>query len=219
MEMGEMLSDSFEYTKEGLMGKWMKWFLLVICTIIFPLIYGYTVRIFRGMTPAPELEDWIGLFVDGIKLLIIYILYMIPVFIVFILLAGGAITAMATGNDTLIAAGIGGMLLGIGITAIIALIIFLFAIIGSVRFSRTDSMGEAFNFSAILETIRSIGWVDYIIALIVLYIIMFIISFIIGLLTSIPIIGWIIYFFSLPAITIFGARYIALLYDSANVIP
>lgn len=214
-----MLSDSFEYTKEGLMGKWMKWFLLVICTIIFPLIYGYTVRIFRGMTPAPELEDGIGLFVDGIKLLIIYFLYMIPVFIVFILLAGGAITAMATGDDTLIAAGIGGMLLGIGITAIIALIIFLFAIIGSVRFSRTNSMGEAFNFSAILETIQSIGWVDYIIALIVIYIITFVISFIIGLLNSIPIIGWIIYFFSLPAITIFTARYITLLYDSAKVIP
>jgi hypothetical protein len=42
MEIGEMLSESFEYTKEGLVGKWMKWILLIICTIIFPLIYGYT---------------------------------------------------------------------------------------------------------------------------------------------------------------------------------
>jgi hypothetical protein len=216
MEIGEMLGNSFEYTRDGLMGKWMKWILLVICTIIFPLIGGYQVRIYKGTTPAPELDDWVGLFIDGIKLLIIQIIYAIPVILVGIFLGVGSFFVITTVDHTPNVGGIGALLLGVLIMIILAIIISLIAIIGVVRFARTNSMGEAFNFSAILQTIGNIGWVEYIVALIVLWIVMIVLSFILGILVGIPIIGWIIYFFALPALTIFSARYMTLLYESGT---
>ncbi len=40
MEYGKTVGDSFEYAKEGLVGKWAKWILLIISCIIFPLMHG-----------------------------------------------------------------------------------------------------------------------------------------------------------------------------------
>ncbi len=216
MEIERMFSESFEYTKECLVGKWVKWILLIVCSIIFPLIYGYTVRILRGTTPAPELEDWVGLFIDGIKLLIIGFIYMIPVILVLMLSVGaGTLGYMGKGDFSFI--GFGTAIAGLGISAIIALIIGLIAVIGGVRFARTGSMGEAFNFRVILDTIEGIGWGNYILALIVLYIVLFIVSFVIAMITAIPIIGWIINIFMAPAISVFQARYICLIYDSSEL--
>ena len=65
-------------------------------------------------------------------------------------------------------AAIGTMLVGLLVVFVLAIIIALFEMIGIVRFARTGSIGEAFNFSAILATIGKIGWVPYIIALVVL---------------------------------------------------
>jgi hypothetical protein len=216
MEIGEMLGNSLEYTKEGLMGKWVKWILLIICYIIFPLMGGYVVRIYKGTTPAPELDDWVGLFVDGIKLIIIGFIYAIPVILVGIFFGVGSYFAISTVDSTPNVGGIGAMILGFLVMTILAIIISLIAIIGIVRFARKDSIGEAFNFSAILETIGNIGWVDYIVALIVLWVVMFIINFILGIIGAIPILGWIVYLLALPAIAIFSARYMTLLYESGT---
>ncbi len=71
MDFGKTVGDSFAYAQEGLVGKWAKWVLLIISTIIFPLMLGYMVRILKGTTPAPELEEWGGMFIDGIKLFIV----------------------------------------------------------------------------------------------------------------------------------------------------
>ena len=214
MEIGEMLGNSFEYTKDGLMGKWVKWILLIVCYIIFPLMGGYVVRIYKGTTPAPELDDWVGLFVDGIKLLIIGFVYAIPVILVGIFLGMGSFFAISTVDYTPTAGGIGALILGFLIMIILAIIISLIAIIGMVRFARKDSMGEAFNFSAILETIGTIGWIEYIVALIVLWIVVLGVNFILGFIMAIPVLGWLIYLFALPAIAIFSARYMTLLYES-----
>jgi hypothetical protein len=82
---------------------------------------------------------------------------------------------------------------------------------GSVRFARTGSMGEAFNFSAILAHIGKIGWLSYIFALIVLALVAFVVAVI---LSVIPVIGQILLFILSPAISIFAARYVTLVYDS-----
>jgi hypothetical protein len=81
MDYTRLLGDSFDYTKEALWGRWTRWLLLLISTIIFPLIYGYSVRVMSGTKPAPEPEGWIRLFIDGIKLIVISLVYTIPVLI------------------------------------------------------------------------------------------------------------------------------------------
>lgn len=74
MELASMLGDSFEYTKEALVGKWGKWLLLFIISII-PIVnfilLGYVMEIYRGARTAPELEEYGRLFVDGFKLFIV----------------------------------------------------------------------------------------------------------------------------------------------------
>jgi len=202
-----MLSESVEYAKEAVWGKWKKWVLLVICTIIFPLLYGYVLQIFRGEKPAPELKNWGKLFIDGICYLVIAIVYMIVPLIIFAVMF---ISAIGGGRNALPL-----LLVAILVLIILAAIISLISLMGIIRFARTGSMSEAFNFSAIIGRIGNIGWGNYIIALIVLWIVGLAFAFGISLLQQVPVIGWIIYLFIIPAYTIFTARYLTLVYDSA----
>ena len=48
------LSDSFDYTKEALWGRWIRWLLLLVSVVIFPFIYGYVARVMSGTKPDPE---------------------------------------------------------------------------------------------------------------------------------------------------------------------
>ncbi|NLO77105.1 MAG: DUF4013 domain-containing protein [Methanomicrobiales archaeon] len=202
MEIGENLGASFEYAKEALVGKWVKWILLAIIGII-PIVnfilFGYAIRVLRGIKPAPELGEYVQLFIDGLMYFIIAFVWMIPVFIV----------SMIVG---FISGSFAGMIIGLLIMLIVALLCGLFAYIGIVRFARMEKFGEAFAFGAINEKIEAIGWVKYIIALIVVGIVIGVISFILML---IPIIGWLLMLVLMPFFVIFQARYICNLYDSA----
>ncbi|MFA5296059.1 MAG: DUF4013 domain-containing protein [Methanoregulaceae archaeon] len=225
MEYGKMLGDSFEYAKEAVWGKWMKWILLIISSIIFPLILGYVMEIYRGQKPAPELKNWGRLFIDGLKYIVASIIYMIPVLVVIIVFGGLAFfsviqQAAMSGdpdffltNTELLVPIIGMFFAGLFIAVILGIIISLFMYIGIIRMARTDRFGEAFNFSGILETIRRIGWGSYILALIVLFVVMVVLAIVLAIVMSIPFIGWIIYLFLIPLLTIFQARYMVQVYE------
>jgi hypothetical protein len=96
---------------------------------------------------------------------------------------------------------------------LVVIIIGLITATAWVRFARTNSMGEAFNFGAIFNHIGKIGWGTYIVALIVMGILIGIINLICEL---IPYIGFILLFIIMPVISIFQARYLCMLYDSAG---
>ncbi len=256
MDLGNALSESFAYAKEGLVGKWLKWILLIVLELLpsIPIIawivmfigstmrgtpdipsfiggfvvafiiaillgafyQGFLLKILRGDNPLPEVANFGMLFADGIKYMIIEIIYMIPVIIVLAAVAGAAILAAISKGiapHNLAAALLGPALVGVLIAFILAIILGLLTVIGVIRFARTGKMGEAFNFSAILSTISKIGWGSYILALIVLAVILVIIYGILGL---IPILGPIIEIIMGPFITVFAARYICQLYDSAR---
>lgn len=212
-----MVGDSFEYAKEAVVGKWNKWLMLIIATILLGLpLMGYSLKVLRGEKPAPEVTDWGTLFIDGIKAFIVYLIYAIPIIIVYAILLVVGIGAMATGDQTAAVAGIGVMLVGLLVVFVLAIIIAIFEVIGMVRFARTGSIGEAFNFSAILATIAKIGWVPYIIALVVLIVVGFIFGIIVGILMMIPILGILLYLCLISPWALFVARYVCQLYDSAG---
>lgn len=220
MDFGKLVGESFGYAKEGLVGKWVKWILLLIATILLTLpLMGYTLRIYRGEKPAPEVENWVTLFIDGIKYLVICIIYAIPLFIVaFLTLVPVIMEVIAAGADTaavnqIVIGALGTFMLGLLVFIILAIIIGIISSIGIIRFARTGSMGEAFNFGAIMATIGKIGWITYIIALIIMGIIICIIELICSL---IPVVGTIILFIVLPFITIWEARYLCMIYESAE---
>jgi hypothetical protein len=218
MDYGSMLGDSFAYAKDAVIGKWMQWLLLVIATILLLIpLMGYTVRVLRGDRPAPEVNDWGSLIIDGIKYLIISIIYALPALIIMFATMGTVLVALASGNTAEIIAGLGGMVLGIILFLIVAIICGLFGTIGLIRFARTGSIGEAFNFAEIKETIGKIGWVSYIIALVIMGVIQVIISVFFSALVSVFMpLGLLVELLFLAPVVIFEARYLALIYDSVG---
>jgi len=216
MDFGNMIGDSFAYAKDAVLGKWMQWLLLVVATIILCLpLMGYSLKVLRGEKPAPEVKEWGTLFIDGIKYFIVSLIWAIPMLIVLFFTIGAGIVAAASNPASAIGL-IGGMLIGFIVFVIVAIITGLFASIGIIRFARTGSMGEAFNFGAILETIGKIGWVSYIIALIILIIVQFVFILIISLLGMIPVLGIIIELILIAPITLFESRYLCQVYDAAG---
>jgi hypothetical protein len=214
MDYGNMLGDSFSYAKDAVWGKWVQWILLVISTIIFPLIMGYMVRIYSGVKPAPEADNWVGMFIDGLKLLVIGLIYSIPIFIIMAIFFIPALMVASDGGDPMLA--LGSMGIGLLVMFIVAILISLVSAIGTIRFAHKDSIGQAFAFGAILEHIGRIGWGSYIIALIVLMVVGIVFSIITTVLNMIPVLGWLITLFLYPVWSIFAARYMTLVYESAR---
>lgn len=221
MDYIRFLNESFDYTKEALWGRWVRWLLLLIASILFPFIYGYSVRVMSGTKPAPEPEGWIGLFIDGIKVIIISLVYTIPVYV---LAAVSLLAYFVPVSSTTTPAGTspGGLLSPeLGIVVVLAiLVLFIVAIIvcgilatfGVARFARTGRMGDAFRIGVLRDHIGRVGWLDVFIALVVLTVVFAIAEFV---LMFIPVIGWFLLFLLTPAFVIFASRYIALVYESA----
>jgi len=215
-----MLGDSFEYVKEAVLDKWLKWILLII-PFMAP---GYAFQIYKGTKPAPEINDWVANFINGIKIFIVGLLYAIPIIIVGVIFLLPLFFAALSQNTSALVAGIGSALLGLLMCIILAIIAAIILPIALIRFARTASFREAFNVGEIFAKIGNIGWGSYIIAWIVLIIAMFIFVIIVGIiafiLMIIPILGWmlliILDLLLMPAITIFVARYWTQVFDSAG---
>ncbi|MDD1693499.1 MAG: DUF4013 domain-containing protein [Methanoregula sp.] len=213
MDFGNMVGESFAYAKDAVVGKWMQWILLLVATILLciPLL-GYTLKIFRGEKPAPEVDGWGTLIIDGIKYFIVSLIWAIPCLIILFVVLGAGIASYAM-NPAAIVGIIGSMLVGFLVFLVVAIITGLLGTIGVIRFARTGSMGEAFNFGAILETIGKIGWVSYIIALIIIGIIIGIIEIVC---MAIPYVGMLILFILTPLLVLWHARYVCQIYDSVG---
>ena len=111
-----------------------------------------------------------------------------------------------------------GLFAGLGVTVIVAVILFfifgIFQQIGLCRLAKYDSFGEAFSFGKIFEDIKEIGVLRLIGFLIVLAIIIFILGFIISLIGSIPYVGLLIVaLICSPFILLFSNRALGLLYS------
>jgi Protein of unknown function (DUF4013) len=261
MDIGALLSDSFTYAQEALVGKWTRWAIFVLFALPFSLIQfvfdpkkimtgttinwgaipwgqvaalaalgfilsffisGYSVRIYRGIKPAPDFTGWTDLFIDGVKLAVVWLLWLLP--LVVVMVAGIAVavasflsnpaTAMPKYITLLLL-----MLLLFVVEFVLMVIVIFFGIIGAVRFARTGSIREGIRFSAILTTIRTMGWVSYIIFLIGFIIAVLIYAIITGILSFIPFIGWVLVLIVNPFFMIFSARYFALVYDQGEAQP
>jgi hypothetical protein len=259
MDIGALLSDSFTYAQEALVGKWTRWAIFILFALPFSLIQftfdpktivtgtemnwgaipwgqiallaalgfilsffisGYTVRIYRGIKPAPEFTGWVDLFVDGVKLAVVWFLWFLPIIVMAAICAIAFFSFLSTPstampNITLLLF----LLLLLVVGFILFVVVILFGILGAVRFARTGSIREGIRFSAILTTIRTIGWLSYFLLLIGFAIAMFIYAVISGILSAIPFIGWVFVLIINPFFMIFTARYFALVYDQGEMQP
>ncbi len=199
----------------------MHWLRLIVFIIVFPLIYGYFVRIMRGDVPAPDLGGWGRLFIDGLKLLVVYLVYVALMLLVAMALMGGAgILAEKSGLVAAVAALVSFVLL---------ILIWLVVQMAAVRFAKAGSLREAFNIPAVLARIHRIGWGSYIFSQIILQLVLMIFGmvlvFFVVLVTGViglvaGIIGILLFPVLMlvvsPAIYIFQYRYNTLVYESGT---
>ena len=200
-----------------LIGGFVVAFILAILLSAFYM--GYLLRIYRGERPLPAVSGYKRLFIDGIKYIVIGIIYSIPVLVIFLVLVVLPLfITVFSGNtdfDSILPV-LGSVIAGIILSLVVGFILMLFFLIGKIRFARTGKIGEAFNFGAIKARIKEIGWGTYILAVIIMGIIIIIVETILGI---IPFIGAILQIVFAPFISIFSARYICLVYDSAEETP
>jgi len=227
MDIGEIISDSIKYPSSN----WGKVLILGIITIasvlIVPvfLLIGYVFRIIKatlaGIDELPEFDEIGGMFVDGLKVFVVGIIYSIPVYIIALIVgllmgSGSAASAASLGPGYVLA-----LLLSNLVTFIISLIVGLVAIMAVVNMAYNDGdLGAAFRFSDLLNVIATIGWGKYIVTYIVIAIVGTVGVFI-GVLTMFLLIGFILLpLIILPYLFMFEARAFALLFaDAVGEVP
>lgn len=223
MNISDIISDSIKYPSSN----WGKVLILgVICIasiLIVPifLVYGYVFRIIKatlaGMDELPEFDEIGEMFVDGLKILVVGIVYAIPVWIIATIIGLITGTGMGTTTTSLDPTMMWAVLGSSIVFIVVALIVGLVEIMAIVNMAYYNGeLGAAFRFSEILDRIAQIGWGKYIATYIVIAVIGFI-AFLIGWLTMLILIGFILLpLIIVPYITMFSSRAIALLFASTE---
>ncbi|NMB79296.1 MAG: DUF4013 domain-containing protein [Methanomicrobiales archaeon] len=240
MEYGTLLDDAFTYTKEGIFSNLNRWAALIVALICLGIpLNGYVMRIYRGAAPAPEVDQWGTLFIDGLKLIVVGLIYAIPMMIVWAFIYGGFFLGAIQG--TMDSAAMESWEPDLYLTILlyaVEIIVGIFVPVAAIRFARTGQFTEAFNFGAILETIGKIGWIAYLIALIIITLVISI-PIIILVIAFIVVGGFTLYAMNMsgiallgligafvlalliisPLFTVFQARYMTKVYESAGISP
>lgn len=153
------------------------------------LVSGYLVRAIRanldGELEPPAFGNWGELLADGVKGVIIGVVYMLVPLVVMSVTAGRAMMAMAGGGDAGAAVGIGGMMVGMLLTFVLSLLFGYLSVVGIVNFAREERFGAAFD----TDVLRDVGFdtsfaVPYLVSVGVLLVA--------GMVASIPVIGFLL---------------------------
>ncbi len=222
MDIGDIVGDAVKYPSQD----WKKIIILGIIMII-PIVNfigsGYLLRALKstlaGISEIPDFDDVGDLLIDGLKLLVVSIVYgIIPSVIILIGVWGSLASLQLTGLTSSPAAALG-IIGGVAVVGVILWILFfLFEIMAIANMALYDGdLGAAFRFSEILDLIKSIGYADYIIWFIVMAIlgvVIFAISWILWILIiGIVLVPLII----VPYAYLLGTRSLGLLVTSEDI--
>ncbi|MBS7623613.1 DUF4013 domain-containing protein [Candidatus Bathyarchaeota archaeon] len=218
LDLGQNMNSSIEYTRKFFvdLSRLAVLVILNIIPIVNLIVAGYYVKTIRE-TPSsdspPRLEQYGDLWVDGLKIVIAIIAYMI---VPLVLIVVGASSLFAGFTWGAYGPGIVMLPAGLGVTLLIAGVILAFAVaiimaMAVVHMVKTGSFGKAFAVDEILGIIGKIGWGEYILWLIIV----FVFAVTVGAVGQIPAIGWIISLVISPVFGVFTSRSAALMYTDA----
>ena len=214
MNLSENLSNSFNYAKklsaDG--GRLVTLIVLNVIPLVNWIVLGYAAHVLREAPASeapPKLEKYGNLFADGAKVTFASLLYMI-VPLVLLIIGGVSMGAGILGNESinLVSAGLGVVLLLVGLC--LAFVFLIFLGVGIAHMVKTGKFGKAFAFGEILSIIGRIGWGKYIGWAIVTAIIAFVVG---ALANSIPYVGWLISAVIAPFLSVFIFRSLGDLYN------
>jgi len=223
--LSDNLSNSFAFARKLFsdFGRLIILIVLDIIPIVNLIVTGYASRVLKespGADSPPKLENYGALFIDGLKIVIASIIYMLIPLILIAAGFGSFFAAMVTGGGPNfmwggftpaymgLLGGTGVVLVLVGLLVAFVMLILLAA--GIAHMIKTGKFGKAFAFGEILNVIGKIGWGKYIAWLILIVVLAAIVGAIAG---AIPYVGWIIAAIIGPALTVFYFRSLGLLYS------
>ena len=234
MDIGEIIGDAIRYPSQD----WTKVLILGVFTILNIIIIGilfvpgYLLRVLKatlaGSDELPEFGDWGDMIIDSLKVIIVYIGYfIIPIIIgiiaqyVFMASYSSTIESsmMTTGAVPNFGAIFGPFMAIYAIEFILGIIfgaVFLMAIANMAYYD--GDIGAAFRFSEILDLMKSVGYANYIIWIIVMAI-AGVVIYVISLITMVILIGFILAPLVIaPYAAMFFARSLGLLVTSVETV-
>ncbi len=168
--------------------------ILGIIPIINFIEYGYILKVMKGAIDGnpgmPKWDDWGNLFINGLIVFIIWLIYLIIPILIISVSASGIMAAALSGNMNLIAGMIAGAIGGILIGLLLALVLGFLVPMAMAMYTKENSFGAAFRIGEVVSRIKSV-FADYIIV----YIVLLVLLFVLALLNSIPILGFLIWIF------------------------
>jgi hypothetical protein len=225
MDLSDNLSNSFAFARKLFsdFGRLIILIVLDIIPIVNLIVTGYASRVLKespGADSPPKLENYGDLFIDGLKIVIASIIYMLIPLILIVAGFGSFFAAMVTGGGPNfmwggftpaymgLLGGTGAVLVLVGLLVAFVMLILLAA--GIAHMIKTGKFGKAFAFGEILGIIGKIGWGKYLAWLILIVVLAAIVGAIAG---AIPYVGWVIAAIIGPALTVFYFRSLGLLYS------
>lgn len=194
----QSITNAFEYPRDH--EDWMKTVLIggllsAFAFLLVPIfiIYGYILRVIRyrldGDPHPPLFDEWGELLVDGIKISVIGVVYLLIPLVVGTATVGGSIAAIATGTQGGTATGVAGLFVGFMITLVLSLLFGYIAVAAILNFAHEGYLSAAFEF----DTLRTIMFdSDYAVAWLLSIAIIIGAGMVAGALNIIPIVGAII---------------------------
>jgi hypothetical protein len=223
MSLSDDLTEASQYTG-GIfkrLGDLLILFIISIIPIVDFIALGYYARILRdnpsSKTP-PKLEGYMDMFIEGLKIIVVAIIWAIIIGIIAVLVAIPFIALAALGGlltdplSIMTSAWILVLAPFLVIFGIIAFLLGIIAFMGIVHMVKNNSFGKAFAFREIFNMIDKIGWLRYLAFFVVLFLAGAVVSAISG--AAGPV-GWVISAFLSVLVGVFFSRTIGLLYDKA----
>lgn len=214
MDLGALFMDAARYTKGTFWGRGKDALMLLVSVVIFPLFCGYLVQVLRGENPAPPVKWSIGMFLDGIKLCLIGVLYAIPVCVAFVVLVGSVAFLYVTDGVSAIEPYLTEIIGGALIVFVLYILTGLFVNLAMIRFARERRLFAAFSFGEIWRCIDRIGLWQYVAAVVL---VSAFVNAVIALVMLVPndVMAFVLFALVTIPLGIFQFRYYARIYDLA----
>ena len=246
MDIGDVVSDALKYP----LSDWTKILMLGIILVIAGIgnisrslvadstlisvlgiigFIGYFFRIIKsslaGISELPSFDDFVTMFIDGIKVAVVGFVYSIPAIILILIFAASIIISVISNPSSIPIGALIGAGVGIILAMLYMLIITPIIAVAVANMAYNDSeFSAAFRFSEIFDKIGTIGWGNLILWYIVTIIVYIVIAAVGGIITGLfslisPVLTVVLMALIVtPYLQMYVARSVALLYSSQDVI-
>lgn len=212
MKIEVNLTDSIDYTKLLFadFGKLLLLIILDIIPIVNLVVLGYLGNVIKqpkASKQLPPLENYVDLWIQGLKIVVAGIIFMIiPLILTAPFIALVAVSWLYIPFVPTVGWVLAGLLMLVGV--LLAFFLAIILSIAIVNMLKKGSFGAAFSFGDIMAIIQKVGWGSYLVWLVVI----FVCSIIVSAIGSIPFIGWLLSLALAPIFGVFVARSVSLIY-------